>query len=276
MTAEPARLADRLKRCPGLGGKGERQRKRGAGAIQRPRKQRQEVRASNRCGKDPEDGDRQQESDACRCPIEGGLPGPCPSDDRDWREVDQHVMAEPAERRAEQDGDGGERGTDFPRRRASPTSVCQPHVDHHQEQQTLEKGAAVDERRRQGGDRPRTPGQGVSDHGPRRRRLITPRLRSNVAAPPTSSHGQIAADFGVRLVEPLMGSTDRALVDTLGTAASRLVAGVEAAVGGAVAVGAARTAAGALAVWVAAIGGTATLQTWPKPVDGGGAPYADV
>ena len=107
--------------------------------------------------------------------------------------------------------------------------------------------------------------------------MTTPRLRSNVAAPPISSHGQIAADFGVRFVEPVMASTDRALVDTLGAAASRLVgAGVEVAVGGAVAVGAARTAAGALAAWVAAMGGTATLQTWRKLVDGGGAPYADV
>ena len=107
--------------------------------------------------------------------------------------------------------------------------------------------------------------------------MITPRLRSNVAVPPTSSHGHIAADFGVWLVEPVMASTDRLLVETLGAAASRLVgADVEVVVGGAVALGAARTAAGAVAAWVAATGGTATLQTWPKPVDGGGAPNADV
>src|SRR5207245_10322643 len=97
----------------------------------------------------------------------------------------------------------------------------QPQVEHDQEQQALGKWAALDERRRQGGDRPRTPSQGVSDHGPRRLRLTTPRLRSNVAAPPTNSHGQIAADFGVRLVEPVMASTDRPLVDTLGGRASR-------------------------------------------------------
>ena len=74
-----------------------------------------------------------------------------------------------------------------------------------------------------------------------------------------------------------MASADRLVVDALGaTACSRPGAGVAVTGGVAVAVGAARTAAGAAAGWVAAAVEAGAAQTWANRTDGGGAPKADV
>src|SRR5207302_529835 len=216
---------------------------------------------------------------AGRHSIEDGLPGPGPADDRNGWQVDQDVMAEAAERRAEQDGDDGECRADFPGGRASPAALDQPDVDHDQEQQALEKRVAVDERGGQRGDRPSAPGQWVSGHGPRRRRLIAPRPSRSKAAPPSGSHGPTGGDFGGWVRAPVMASADRPLAEALAAAAARLVGpgiGVEVGFGAAVAAVAARTVAGAAAAWVAATVGAGVPQTWPKRVAGGGAPNAGV
>ena len=120
----------------------------------------------------------------------------------------------------------------------------------------------------------------MADHGPRRRRLIAPRLRSKVAIPPRSSHGPIAGGAGGAVGGPVLASAMRRLGEALGASASSDVgAGVAVAAGGAVGlgVGVARTADGAMVVGraVAAVAAGAA-QTWAKRVDGGGAPKAEL
>ena len=75
---------------------------------------------------------------------------------------------------------------------------------------------------------------------------------------------------------PVTASADRLVVDTLGAAACRL-GDIGADTGEvAVAAGAARTGAGAVAEWVATTVGAAAAQTWANRTAGGGAPNVDV
>src|SRR5437870_9153295 len=116
----------------------------------------------------------------------------------------------------------------------------------------------------------------MADHGPRRRRLTTPRPTSSAAARRNSSHGPIEGGVGGWVVGPVTASVDRLVIETLGAAACRL-GDIGTDTGEvALAVGAARTAAGAVAEWVATTVGAAAPQTCANRTAGGGAPNVGV
>src|SRR2546426_2955238 len=179
------------------------------------------------------------------------------------------MAPETAERCAEENRDDGQYQPDLPVAHGRVAAMRQPDIDHHQQQQRLQQGVAIDECRAEAGDSPDTPGQRVPDHGPRRRRLIAPTPSSTVAAPANSSHGPIEGGVGGWVVGPVTASADRLVVDTLGAAACRL--GDIGADTGEVAV-----AVGAVAEWVATTVGAAAAQTWANRTAGGGAPNVDV
>src|SRR4029077_9544116 len=210
---------------------GEGERNGGARPVQRAWKECDDVGAAHRRLQDGEGGNRQQQRQPGRGAKRDGVEGPASADDRDRREGKEHVLAEAAERGAEEDGYHRQRHRELPGSDATPSTVRQEDVDHDQQQQGLEVRIAVDERGGKDNSRPCAPGERVTNHGPRLLRLTAPSVTSRIATLPNASQGPSAVEFGGCAGGPVDVSTALGCGESDGASASRLVDGAGVAVG---------------------------------------------